>query len=76
MVNRRRRILNFSMGAGFSNNVVGARVDRHRLSNRHVGHEVAGIPEVEIDAIGVTSTLKISITSIVSGVPKVSKYSG
>ena len=40
------------------------------------GHEVTSIPEVEIDARGVTSTLKISSTSTVSGIPKVSKSSG
>jgi len=40
------------------------------------GQEVTSIPEVQIDAKGVTSTLKISATSIVSGVPKVSKSSG
>jgi len=39
------------------------------------GHKVACIPEVEIDARGVTSTLKISMTSTMSGIPKICKSS-
>ena len=39
-------------------------------------HVVASIPEVEVDDRGVTSTLKISSMSIVSGVSKVPKSSG